>query len=186
MKRKSLPRVAAAIVSMIIGTAGTDTVTAQERHRFPISVANPAPPDAARNGPIFQKVDAITSETTRMNGPSFASFLAPDAKLSLWPKKLDITGNDEIGRVMQIIMRNCQGPYSIDEGQTWAQTSWVCHVGKNEPVREYFPFENSPELDLEFRFEGTRIKKISAMELLWLPNRVMLPMDAAEHVPDKR
>jgi hypothetical protein len=177
------------MVSLLFGSASVATKAepTQERHRFPISIANPAPSDALRDGPLFRRVDQLSYADSKS---ALADALAADATANI--KRQSSTATKLVDRrsvetFIAIVLKDCQGPYAIDEGSVWVQTSWVCHVGVDRGVREYFDFAESPEISIEFKFEGTSIKSIYAMEVMPTPlNPRYLPMDAAETIPDKR
>lgn len=159
---------------------------AQERHNFPISIANPAPADAVRNGPLFKKIEELANSSSEA---ALADAIVPGASVRVYPKNVPLSGRVEQRKFIETLLKDCQGPYVIDEGSAWVQTSFVCHVGDGRHIKSYFAFDFSPEVSVEFTWKDGRISKIIAGDLLPLPllgKSKYLPMNAAETIPDKR
>tara|TARA_B110001454_G_scaffold188525_2_gene186586 strand:+ start:4808 stop:5113 length:306 start_codon:yes stop_codon:yes gene_type:complete len=100
-----------------------------------------------------------------------------------------LTAGSQLETFFHVLLKDCQGPYSIDEGGDWVQTSWVCHIGEDRQIKNYFAFKDSPEISAEFKFEDGKISKVFAADILPLPipgKNQYLPMNAAETIPDKR
>lgn len=151
--------------------------------RFPISIADVAPQDAVRNGPLF---NLVKSQLTPTNA---ALRFTDDVWLYISSKKAKLTNRPDIDRFFKSLTEDCRGPFPIDEGKSpdgdrapWLQTSFVCDVAPGLPVREYFNFDVSPEADVEFDFEGDRVKSVFVVELKPLPGRRLLKMDAAKTI----
>ena len=159
---------------------------APERHNFPISIANPAPAGSLRNGPLFKKIDTLAYSPSKT---ALSDALTLNADVRIHPKEVFSRTPVERQKFIQTLLKDCQGPYSIDEGSDWVQTSFVCHVGDGRHIRSYFAFEQSPEVSVEFNFKDGKIAKVFAADLLPLPvpgATKYLPMNAAETLPDKR
>jgi hypothetical protein len=174
------------LVIVLCALSGAVSAQSEQRHRFPISIANPAPSDAVRNGPLFGQIDGASFST---DGRALSDSLAQNAVISLYPNDVKISDGVEIRKFFHTLLKDCQGPYSIDEGKTWVQTSWVCHVGEGRLITGYFKFKDSPEISVEFTLGNGKINKVFAMEVLPLPipgKSKHLSMNAAETIPDKR
>lgn len=152
--------------------------------RVPISIAQPAPVDAFRDGPLFIQVKSAAS--TKDEG-GFRKILSPMVKMVFVGGASAEVGSDKVNAVLIKIAQECKGPFTIDEGkypdgkqEDWVQTSWVCHIGTGSDLSDYFKFRFSPEVDLEFGFVDGKVTSIFAAELVPVPGRRLLKMDAAD------
>lgn len=145
------------------------------------------PPGRTTDGPLFRRAQAALAAANAGDGAGFARFLTPAAEL-----QLSLTVDGQRRRVpfdvqtVRAAAQSCLGPYSFDEGSTWAQLSWVCRTDAEAPLASLLTFNDSPELSLTIWFEGDLIKAIEAMEPLPIPGRRRLTMDAYQILQSRR
>ena len=136
-------------------------------------------PGRTPNGPLFERVRAALAAANEGEGAGFARFLARDSQLELtW-----FDGSQSQRRpfgvpAIRAATNSCMGPYSFDEGSSWAQLSWVCRVDGEAPLAALLTFRHSPELTLTVWFENGLIKRMAAMEPIPIPGRSLVAMDA--------
>ncbi|MEP6868759.1 MAG: hypothetical protein ABJA20_09595 [Novosphingobium sp.] len=178
--------VAIVLGAMLVPATAHTAEQTSSRHEFPISIANPAPADALRNGPIFKRLNAASYLA---KGTVLIDLFDENAVIHVQYKNQNFKTYDERRKFLLTLLHDCQGPYAVDEGKEWVQTSWVCHVANDRPIRAYFDFKDSPEISLEFRFANGNFGDVFAFETIPVPvpgKSKYLPMNAAETVPDKR
>lgn len=171
-------RTGLAIIAMLFASPCLTQASARDASRRPalgFSIAEPERSEQSA-GPLFARaLDALNS--ARGGGDAaFARYLAPGAELELFAApgvKQPFTA-----ATARAASQSCAGPYPFDEGSDWAQLSWVCRIDGNGPLAQILSFRDSPELSLTVWFDGQRIKRIHAMEPLWIPGRRRLAMNA--------
>lgn len=169
LRQKEVPRVLfnAGLVSVVTVAAASAANTENLPQRgpsIPISIASEVPAGAVRHGPLFERI--------KTSLPDLPVLLTAESKI-VFLGKPDFVGQSQVMAAMNAIMTDCLGPYTIDEGNMpsktgdeWVQTSWVCRTAPDAPVRNYFDFKYSPEVDLAFDFKDGKISVITAFEVL--------------------
>jgi hypothetical protein len=138
------------------------------------------------DGPLLQRVRAALAAANR-GDEDFAPFLTPDATLELvssldgTPRRAPFTA-----ATIRAASESCLGPYPFTEGPGWVQLSWVCRVDGAGPLARLLTFRESPELSLTIWFEGDLIRKIQAMEPLWIPGARRVAMGAYAEMHGRR
>ena len=132
------------------------------------------------NTPLWNKLKKALIASQSDNGAAFKGLLLPGAKAVIH------TGGDSPSpfttATIKAAMQSCFGPYLYDEGKTWLEFSWVCHVNKSTPLSRILTFRDSPELSVVVWYEGSRIKELMASEHVVVPGMPKLRMDAAEGI----
>lgn len=132
------------------------------------------------DGPLLQRAKAAFAAAGQSDA-AYAPFLAPnaDAQLSISSE----SGTQQASftaATIRAATESCIGPWAYDEGADWVQLSWICRVDNVGPLASILTFQRSPELSLTIWFEGGLIKRIQAMEPLWIPGARRLAMNAFE------
>lgn len=169
--------------------AGTSHAQAPASERLPalgFSIAQ-RPPGRTTDGPLFRRAKAALAAADGGDGAGFSRFLTPDAEL-----QLSVFADGQRRQLpfdvqaVRAAAQSCLGPYSFDEGPSWAQLSWVCRTDAEAPLARLLSFNDSPELSLTIWFENGAIERIAAMEPIPIPGRPLLTMDAYQILQSRR
>ena len=184
MRLSPLFVIASAMVCFASGPAYAGTHETQAKGQsFPVSIGQPAPTGAHRDGPLFRVVIDNVND--------LRPILAEDTSLVI-SRGPEFEGADEVLDVVAKIERDCDGPYSLDEGlqqtkagDSWVQVSWVCDTSADISVREFLEFKYSPEISVAFSFRDGDVSLIFVVEQFPMPpNWRVIPMDAYKR-PEK-
>ena len=165
--------------------AGMQAAPADDRPHLGFSIAAARPGNIV-NGPLLQRARAALAAANRGDA-AFARLLTPNAVLELvsspdgTPQRAPFTA-----ATIRAASESCLGPYPFTEGRGWVQLSWVCRVDGVGPLARLLTFRESPELSLTIWFEGDLIKKIEAMEPLWIPGAPRVAMEAYAAMQGRR
>ena len=181
-------RFLSAALLALLGLAGAPAANAQAsdgRPRLGFSIAERGAGNRI-DGPLFQRARAAFA-AARQSDAAYAPFLAPNAEAQLVSVS-DLARQlaPFTAETIRAAGESCIGPYVFDEGSDWVQLSWVCRVDNVGPLASLYTFRRSPELTLTIWFEGDLIKKIEAMEPLWIPGARRLEMNAYEAAQPNR
>ncbi|HYI47564.1 MAG TPA: hypothetical protein VEX35_03780 [Allosphingosinicella sp.] len=149
------------------------------------SIAAPRPGNIV-DGPLLQRARAAIAAANRGDA-AFARLLAPNAELEL--TSFTDGGSQRTpftAATIRAASESCLGPYPFTEGAGWVQLSWVCRVDGVGPLASLYTFQESPELSLTIWFEGDLIRKIQAMEPLWMPGARRVGMGAYAAMQGRR
>ena len=167
----------ASIAFATAATAGMQAAPADGLPHLGFSIAAARPGNIV-DGHLFQRARAALAAANRGDA-AFARLLAPNPALELVssaggrPQRAPFTA-----ATIRAASESCLGPYPFTEGRGWVQLSWVCRVDGVGPLARLLTFRESPELSLTIWFEGDLIKKIEAMEPLWIPGAPRVAMEA--------
>lgn len=137
--------------------------------------------------PFYRKVEAAFQAARRGDAGPFTRLLAPkaDAGVTVWQGSARRTVPMTTATV-KAITKNCLGPYAIAEGAAWTQFSFVCRTDADSTLHDTIRFENSPELSMTAFFENGRIAVLHAGEVIMIPGRRLVAMDAYENLSKGR
>jgi hypothetical protein len=173
---------AAAFVASLFSQASSAAPPTDRKPTFSYSVAHDGQGRQA-NGPLFQKVVQALDSAKNGNAASLGRYLTKDASLKLMVHGKTGSAPETLPLGVETIraaFESCLGPYSYDEGASWAQLSWICRVDAEAPLSKIMSFRDSPELTLTVWFAADLIKEIVAMEPLPVPGERLVSMNAYE------